>query len=230
MVTTSVAMFLCKNSTVITIRTEELETFEKLKQELLEKNPKYFDTRETFVQVLLEKIINTYFEYLELFQEAADRIEAVIFKNPQKKAVEETFKIRKSMLFFHKALVANREVILSIEKQALSRVSKKVLHEYKDMRNDIMQLIDNVDTLRSVLTVILDMYTSSVSNHMNNVIKKLTVVASYVLIPTLIASIYGMNFKFMPEIPWKWGYPFSLVLMGISILVVYLYFRKSKML
>jgi len=227
---TSLAIFLCRNQTVVTIRTEEeLEGVAKLRQELLEKNPKYFDSVTRTVQVLMEKIIDTYFEHLDLFQEAAERIEAIVFQNPQKKAIEEVSKIRKTMLFFHKALIANREAVLSIEKQHISRLAKKELPEFRDVYNDIVQLIDTTDTLRNILISIVDIYTSTMSNQLNQAIKKLTVVASYVLIPTLIASIYGMNFRFMPEIPWKWGYPFSLGLMIVSILIVYYYFRKSKM-
>jgi magnesium transporter len=228
---TSFAIFLCKNNNIITIRTEqEMGGISRFRQELLDKNPKYFDSPTKTVQSLLQKIIDTYFEHFDLFQEAADRIEAIVFEKPQKKAVEEVFKIRKSILFFHKGLVANREVILQIEKQHISRITKKDIPEFRDLYNDLVQLVDTADTQRNVLTGILDIYTSSVSNQMNNVIKKLTVVASYVLIPTLIASIYGMNFRFMPEIPWQWGYPFSLGLMVFSILAVYFYFRRSKML
>jgi magnesium transporter len=228
--TTSFAIFLCKNQNIISIRTKELEGIDKFKKELSEKNPKYFDSNTRTVQVLMERVVDTYFEHLDLFQEAADKIEAIVFQNPQKKSVEEIFKIRKSLLFFHKSLIANREVVLSIEKQHLSRITKKDLPEFRELYNDVVQLIDTVDNLRNILTGVLDIYTSSMSNQMNQVIKKLTVVASYVLIPTLIASIYGMNFRYMPEIPWKWGYPFSLGLMVASILLIYYYFKRSKML
>ncbi len=226
----SIAIFLCKNNNIVTLRTDEIVGLQKFERDITERNPKYLETQSLAVKVMMETIIDTYFEHFETFQESADRIEALIFKNPKREAIEETFKMRKSILFMHKALVANREVLGFIEKQNLSRIPKKDLPKFRDMREDILQLIDTEDTLRNVLTSILEIYTSSVSNQMNEVIKKLTVVASYVLIPTLIASIYGMNFKFMPEIPWKWGYPFSLALMGFSILTVYYYFKKEKML
>ena len=226
---TSFAIFLCKNQNIVTIRTDEIEGLEKFKKDILEKNSKRFDSTTKMVEVILERIVDTYFEYLDDFHERADRIEAAVFKNPQRRYIEDLFKIRKSVLFFHKALIANREVLLAIEKQHISRLAKKKLDEFKDIRDDVMQLIDTEDMLRTILTSILDIYTSSLSNQLNQAMKKLTVVASYVLIPTLIASIYGMNFRYMPEIPWKWGYPFSLGLMIISILVIYFYFKKSKM-
>jgi magnesium transporter len=229
-VATSFAIFLCKNNNIITIRTEEMEGILKFKNDIIEKNYKRFDSVTKTVQLMLELIIDTYFEYMDNFHEQADKIEAAVFKKPQKRSIEDLFKVRKSVLFFHKALIANREVLLAIEKQHVSRLTKKDLPEFRDLRDDVMQLIDTEDMLRTMLTGILDIYTSSLSNQLNQAMKKLTVIASYVLIPTLIASIYGMNFRFMPEIPWKWGYPVSLGMMIISIVAVYFYFKKSKML
>lgn len=226
----SIAIFICKNKDIITVRTEETKSIDDFKNELLEHNPAYFDSNTKTVRVILEWVIDSFFDYLETFEEKTDELEAVTFERPNKKAITETFKIRKALLFFHKTLVANREVIVSIEKEYLSRIEKKEIKEFKELREDILQLIDATDTLRNILTGILELYTSSMSNLTSHTIKKLTVVASYVLIPTLIASIYGMNFRFMPEISWKWGYPFSLGIMSISILAVYLYFRKSNML
>jgi magnesium transporter len=226
----SIAIFICKNKDIITLRTDETKSIEDFKTELLEHNPQYFDSNSKTVRVILERIIDSFFNYLELFEEKTDELEAVTFERPNKKAITETFKIRKALLFFHKTLVANREVIVSIEKEYLSRIEKKEIKEFKELREDILQLIDATDTLRNILTGILELYTSSISNLTNHTIKKLTVVASYVLIPTLIASIYGMNFRFMPELPWKWGYPLSLGIMAVSILVVYFYFRKSNLL
>lgn len=227
----SVAVFVCKDQTLITLRTEEdTGGIERFRKELLEKNPKYFDSLTITLFNLLQKIIDTYFEHIDIFQESADKIETSVFENPQKKAIEDIFKIRKSLLFFHKALVANREVVLQIEKEHLSKLSKKDVRKFRDLYNDIVQLVDTVDTQRNILTGIVDIYTSASANQMNQVIKRLTVVASYVLIPTLIASIYGMNFHVMPEISRVWGYPFSLGLMLASIIIVYIYFRRSKLL
>jgi len=227
---TSVAIFLAKNENTVILRTEEVEAFDRFIEELTKKNPKHVDSSTLTTRVFMENVIDTYFSHLEIYQEAADKIESTVFKNPQKKSVEETFRIRKSVLLMHKALVANREVLNSIEKGYLSRIRKKQIPEFREMRDDVLQLMDTDETLRTLLTGVLDVYNSAVSNQMNEVIKKLTVVASYVLIPTLIASIYGMNFKVMPEIPWVWGYPFSLGLMVLSIILVYTYFRKAKML
>jgi len=98
--------------------------------------------------------------------------------------------------------------------------------------NDVTQLIDMEGTYRDILTGTLDIYLSSISNNLNQVMKTLTIVASFVLIPTLISGIYGMNFSKaspynMPELYWQYGYFFALGLMLFSIIFTYIFFRKK---
>jgi magnesium transporter len=228
---TSVAVFIFNNQNIVTIRTHEIEGMEKFRREILLKNPKFFDSPTKSVERMLEKVIDTYFAHLETLQDEAEKIESEIFKKQQKrKIMQEIFQIRKAAIVLHKSLIANREVVLSMEKQYLTRLSNKELRAFRDLYNDLVQLVDTTDTLRSILTGILDMYTSSMSNRLNQAIKKLTVITSYVLIPTLIASIYGMNFMHMPETDWVFGYPFAILLMIASTAIVHFYFKRVNML
>ncbi|HII72403.1 TPA: magnesium/cobalt transporter CorA [Candidatus Woesearchaeota archaeon] len=224
---TTIAVYILGNNNIITIRKKEIAGIQRMKDEILEKSPKYFDSAAKVIRVMFERIVDDYFAELDKLQAETDRIEARAFKQPDEKIMEEIFKIKKQTLHMHKTLIANREVITQIEKQYLSKLSRKEIYEFTDIKNDTIQLIDSTETLRELATGVIDIYMTSVSNQMNIVVKKLTVAASYVLIPTLIASIYGMNFHYMPEIPWKWGYPFSLGIMVLSIMAMYVYFKKS---
>jgi magnesium transporter len=133
----------------------------------------------------------------------------------------------------HKALTANREVVVNIEKGYLSRIDKEEEAKYKFIYNDIVQLIDMNETYRDVLTGALEIYLTTISNNLNHTVKRLTAWGSLILIPTLIASIYGMNFHDtaspfnMPELQWKYGYFFALGLMALSTILLYFYFRKK---
>jgi magnesium transporter len=225
---TSFAIFLFNNKNIVTVRTEQMAGLEKFSNKLLEKNPKYFDFHTKVVRSMIESVVDDYFAFLDVFQEEADTVEEAVFTSPHASSIQRVFKLKKQMLFFHKSLLANREVITAIEKAYVTKLSRKELYDFRDIYNDIVQLIDTEETLRDILTGVIDIYLSSVSNTTNQVIKKLTVVASYIMIPTLIASIYGMNFKYLPEVFWKWGYPFALCLMFFSIMVLYFYFKKVK--
>ena len=111
---------------------------------------------------------------------------------------------------------------------ALKKDRDDTLKKYRYLYSDTTQLIDMVSTYRELLTGALDIYLSSTSNNMNNIMKKLTIITSFTMIPTLIASSYGMNFRSIPELSWKFGYPFAILLMALSVILTYLYFKKME--
>ena len=89
-----------------------------------------------------------------------------------------------------------------------------------------MRVLDQIDMQREMLAATLDANLSVTSNNLNVVVKRLTAFTVILMIPTLIAGIYGMNFRHMPELFWPWGYGFALALMGISMVLAYVYFRR----
>ncbi|MBT5023634.1 magnesium/cobalt transporter CorA [Candidatus Woesearchaeota archaeon] len=224
--TGSISIFITKNKHVITLRRHELEPLSRVQNKLISK-PSLLESHSVFVHFLLDEILSEFFHFLDVFDTDVDKVENEIFKKSESSHVSRVFKIKKSLIYFHKSLMANREVITAIEKEYLAAFSKQESRKFRDLYNDIIQLIDSGETLRDILTGIIDIYLSSVSNNLNAVMKRLTVIASYVLVPTLISGIYGMNFKFMPEIMWEHGYIFALGLMLFSIIAVRWYFKKE---
>ena len=227
--TTSVAIFISKNrNNIITIRHGDTKSISKIRQ-LVEANKTILFEKGIgyFVYRLLDEILNTYFVVMDNLEDNVDRIESQVIENPDKKLVSQIFEIKKTLIYFNKSLLTNREVITSIEKQYVNDISGKPTKLFRNLYNDIVQLIDTAATLRDVLTGTLDVYLSSASNSLNQVMKVLTIGASFILIPTLIASIYGMNFQWMPELEWKYGYFFALGLMVFSITGMYAFFRRK---
>ncbi len=98
----------------------------------------------------------------------------------------------------------------------------------RDIYDHVVQIIDTIETFREMLSSMLDIYLSSLSNRLNQVMKVLTIIATIFIPLTFLAGLYGMNFKYMPELEWQWGYPFVLTIM-ISVACFMLYFfRKRK--
>jgi magnesium transporter len=121
-----------------------------------------------------------------------------------------------------------REVINRLERWESSLINKSTGIYLRDVYDHTIQVIDSVETFRDMLSGMLDIYLSSVSNRMNEVMKVLTIIATIFIPLTLIAGIYGMNFRFMPELETSIGYPMVLLIMlSIGILMV-AYFRKKK--
>jgi magnesium transporter len=224
--TTPVFIYISKShNSVITIRGKDTKSISRMK-ESVEAKKNFFDKGSSyFVYRLLDEILNTYFGVLDDIENQIDKIEDCVVKTPDIKIVERIFETKKTLIYFVKTMSANREVISSIEKEYLSEIDKKRAKQFRTLYNDTVQLVDMSGTYRDILTGTLDTYLSSVSNNLNKIMKTLTVGASFILIPTLIASIYGMNFQLMPELHWKYGYFFSLGLMAFSILFTWVFFK-----
>lgn len=230
--TAPVGIFFFQND-IITIHDQPiigLESLEKLPKESLlsmfKRGAPYF------VEVFIESVIEDFFGLIEEIEDDVGKLEDEVVHRPGETFTRHIFFQKRKLIYTHKSLVANREVIASIEKQYLKEFKKEDLRELRTLYNDLAQLIDLVSTYRDMLTSILDMYLSSVSNNLNKVIKTLTVISAFVLVPTLIASIYGMNFQRighwnMPELYWQYGYPFALLLMVASIAVTYFWVKKK---
>ncbi|MBN2421778.1 magnesium/cobalt transporter CorA [Candidatus Woesearchaeota archaeon] len=221
--------FFVFNHKILILRKQELESLSRIyaldeskKINIMKKDM----TISYSLYAIMSEIINDFFTYIDEIEGRIEKLEENVFKNPNKKTVKEIFSLKKTMIYFHKSLTGNREVITGIEKEFVKQVKGKNLQKFRYLYNDITQLIDMVGTYRDILTGSLDIYLTSVSNNLNHVMKKLTVITSFAMFPTLIASIYGMNFRNMPELLWKWGYPFSFGLMFLSVIVMYIYFKK----
>ena len=132
------------------------------------------------------------------------------------------------MIFLRRAVWPLREVVGSLERGESSLIQASTRIYLRDLYDHTIQVIDNIETFRDMISGILDIYLSSVSNRLNAVMKVLTIIATIFMPLTFLAGIYGMNFKYMPELEWRWGYPFIwLVMIGIGIFMR-VYFKKRK--
>jgi len=222
-------IFISKNYVVI-VRKKHIEALEKVnllddkqKVEILQHDITYT------IYMIVSEVVNHFFRVSDEIETKIDKIEDSVFKKQNQKTVKDIFALKKTLIYFHKSLTGNREVVAGIEKQFLEYLKGRNLKKFRYLYSDIMQLIDMTATYREILTSSLDIYLTSVSNNLNHVVKRLTVVTSFVLVPTLISGIYGMNFKYMPEIHsfGKYGYPFALSLMVVSSILIYIYFKKQ---
>jgi len=118
-------------------------------------------------------------------------------------------------------------VIAALERRESPLVTETTSIYLRDVYDHLIQLIDNTETYRDMLSGMLDIYLSSVSNRMNEVMKVLTVISTIFMPLTFVAGVYGMNFRYMPEITARWGYPAALVLMALIAGTMIMYFRRK---
>ncbi len=180
----------------------------------------------------IQEITKTFFVETDRLEEEVSKIEERISSSSSKSTISKLFKVRKNLVFLTRSVAGNRDVINSmISNAAVFKLNKLEKLDLSEIHTDQIQLAETMAIYREILSNAVEIYNSNISHEMNKIIQRLTIVGSFILLPTLIASIYGMNFKpstspyNMPELTWKYGYIFSLGLMAISIIGTYSYFR-----
>ena len=177
---------------------------------------------------LIDAIVDNYFMVLEKLGEAIEEIEDKLVTEPRSETLQTIHDLKRETVFLRKSVWPLREVISRLERSESPLISKSTFVYLRDVYDHTIQVMDSVDTFRDTLSGMLDIYLSSVSNRMNEVMKVLTVIATIFIPLTFIAGIYGMNFKVMPELDQPWGYPAVLLLMLAIAVVMLAYFRRKK--
>ena len=183
----------------------------------------------------IQEITKTFFIETDHLEEEVSKIEERISSSSSKSIIEKLFKVRKNLIFLTRSVAGNRDVINNMISNAeVFRLNKLEKLDLSEIHTDQIQLAETMAIYREILSNAVEIYNSNISHEMNTIIQRLTIVGSFILFPTLIASIYGMNFKpslspyNMPELTWKYGYLFALSLMAASIIGTYSYFKIKK--
>jgi magnesium transporter len=132
------------------------------------------------------------------------------------------------MIFLRKPVWPLREAISSLERTGCHLVQESTDAYLKDIYDHTIQVIDTIETFRDMLSGILDIYLSSISSRMNEIMKVLTIIATVFMPLTFLAGVYGMNFKYMPELEWHWGYFSIWSIMLVIAISTLIYFRRKK--
>ncbi len=177
---------------------------------------------------LLDSIVDRYFQILERLGEDLEVMENSIVANPAHETLGNIHHMRKEILFMRKSIWPLRELVANLEREESNLVKEPTRRFFRDVYDHTIQIIDTVETFRDMLSGLHDTYLSSLSNRMNETMKVLTIIATIFIPLTFVAGIYGMNFRFMPELEWKWGYPVVwLLLIGLAVGMI-LFFKKKK--
>ncbi|MFX1521451.1 MAG: magnesium/cobalt transporter CorA [Promethearchaeota archaeon] len=177
---------------------------------------------------LIDAIVDNYFIILEKVGGTIEFLEEELVENPTSETLHQLHKLKREMIALRKSVWPLREVISRLERLENSLIRESTDIYLRDVYDHTIQVIDAVETYRDMLSGMFDIYLSSISNKMNEVMKVLTIIATIFIPLTLIAGIYGMNFKFMPELNWRWGYPSVLLAMLVIGLTMLVYFRIKK--
>jgi len=177
---------------------------------------------------LIDAVVDHYFLVLEKIAERVESLEEELVTNPTPRTLQVIHHLKRELIFLRKSVWPLRELIGSLERGESRLFEEKTTVFLRDVYDHTIQVIDTVETLRDMVSGMLDVYLSSVSNKMNEVMKVLTIIATIFIPMTFIAGIYGMNFEFMPELKWHYGYHLVwVIIMAIAVIMLF-YFRRKK--
>jgi len=177
---------------------------------------------------LLDSIVDNYFVILEQLGEKIEDTEQELATEPDIATLQTIRAFKKEMIFLRKSIWPLREVVTSLERGESSLIHESTGIYLRDVYDHTIQIIDTVESYRDMLSGMLDVYLSIISNKMNEVMKVLTIFAAIFIPLTFVAGVYGMNFGFMPELGWQWGYFAVLLVMAVIGAVMLFYFRRKK--
>ncbi len=176
---------------------------------------------------LIDVIVDNYFFILEKLSERIEFLEEEVVKSPGTETLQIIHSLKTNIIFIRKAVWPLRELISRLERGGSVLIQTETSKYIRDVYDHTIQVIDTVETLRDIVSGMLDIYLSSISNKMNEVMKVLTIIATIVIPMTVVSGIYGMNFQLMPELAWPIGYPMALSLMLLVAIIMLSYFWKK---
>lgn len=214
---------------VISFQEREGDVFDSIRERIRNNIGRIRKARADYlIYALMDAIIDNYFTILEKLGEETEDLEAKVIKNPVPANLQIIYRLKSELIFLRKSVWPLREVISILEKGESALIDKSTNIYLRDIYGHTIQVMDTVETLRDVISGTLEVYLSSVSNRMNEIMKVLTIIATIFIPLTFIVGIYGMNFQYMPELKWVWSYPVVLLGMLIIGIIMVFYFRRKK--
>jgi magnesium transporter len=177
---------------------------------------------------LIDAIVDHYFVVLEKLGDRIELLEDTLIANPKPSDLEKLYKLKGQVYYLRRAIWPLREVVATLAKKDSGLLQDSTLIYIRDVYDHTIQVIDNVEMMRDILSELLDIYLSSVSYRMNAIMKVLTIITTIFMPLSFIAGVYGMNFEHMPELKWVYGYPGVLGLMTLVTLFMLAFFRRAK--
>jgi len=177
---------------------------------------------------IIDAIVDNYFVIMEKFGEKIEVMTEGLVKNPTPGTLKSLHDTQRELMLLRKSVWPLREVVNNMLRGESTLIDDSTLIYLRDVYDHTIEIIDVIEGLRDMVSRMFDIYLSSTSNKLNEIMKVLTIIATIFIPLTFIVGVYGMNFEYMPELKWRWSYPFIwVIIISVSILMLN-YFRKNK--
>lgn len=220
--------FVLGKNYLISFQEREGDLFDKLRDRIILTDSKLRQNEIDYLFYrLIDTIVDSYYIVLEHVGEQLENLEEKVYVNPTQETLQHIQELKKELIFLRKSVYPLREAVKKTmaESTLIHENTRKYL---ADVYDHTIQVIETIESYRDLTASLVDIYMTSVSNRMNEVMKVLTIIATIFIPLTFIAGVYGMNFENMPELQWKYGYPAVWLIMISVFIGMLIYFRRRK--
>lgn len=223
-----VSIILGKNY-ILSFQEKEGDIFNSLRERLNDKASRLRSKNVDYLFYrLVDIIVDGYYYTLEHIGDKIELLEDSLEENPTKEHYKKIQKLKRDLIFLRKSVYPLREAIAKIGKDNKGLIEQENLTYFNDVYDHCIHIIDSIETFRDLTSSLMDLYMTSMSNKLNEVMKVLTVISTIFIPITFIAGVYGMNFQYMPELTHQWGYPIALSVMALLVISMLIYFKIKK--
>lgn len=221
--------FVLGKNYVLSFQETEDDVFESIRQRIVEDKGQVRKRDADYLfYVLLDTIVDHYVEVIEVFSKKVDKIENEALLTPKSNTVAKIQKLRKQQRFLVSTVTPLRDAVAKIDVISTNLIHKNTFKYFKDVHDHLLHCTELLDQNREILTNAANLYHGSLSTNMNNVMKVLAIISTVFMPLSFLAGLYGMNFKYMPELESPYGYPIVLGVMVLVIISMFFYFRNKK--
>jgi magnesium transporter len=214
---------------VISFLEQESEIFTPIIDRIKMKKGRIREMKADYLNyALIDVIIDNYFIILEIIGEDIEEIEDQLIKNPEPEVLQSIYRLKRNSIEVRKSIWPIREVINKMQREQSNLISDELQLYTRDLYDHIFRISDLLENYRDIIFGMLDMYLSSVSNRMNEIMKVLTIISTIFIPLSFLAGFYGMNFLYMPELKSPIAYPILILIMILIGIVMMLFFRRRK--
>lgn len=214
---------------IISFKEKEVDVFDPLRSRLRTAKGKIRKQGADYLAYsMMDAVVDHYFLIMEKLGERFEELEDAVVANPEPDVLPAIYNLKRDMLFLRKSVWPLREAISKMQRTDSHLVSESTQIYLRDVYDHTIQVIENIETFRDMSASLLETYLSSLSNRLNEVIKLLTIISTIFIPLTFLAGLYGMNFRFMPELESPWGYPAVLIFMLLVVVTMLTYFHRKK--
>jgi magnesium transporter len=222
------SIVLCGN-VLLTFIEDKGDLFDQVRDRIRKGNQKIRKSGADYlVYSLLDSMVDNYFVVLESIGDHLEDLEMRLLEDPKTDVLKELHKAKRDLIYLRKFIWPLREVISLLSKGDSLLLKGNTTLYLRDVYDHCIHVIDTLETFRDVSSGLMDVYLSSISNKMNNVMKTLTIIATIFIPLTFLVGVYGMNFEFMPELHYEWAYPTVWAAMVVIAGGMLIWFRKNR--